>query len=470
MKMGKKTLFPGILISFILALTAIPAMAGGAVGNQDMEETVRMLMEQNEALMKQNRELSQRLHNLESEVAEMKQAPAEEAKPVVEAPAEEEQPWYHRIAIEGGVTGVLQASANNANNNPDGGNKADGEYTVDLNVESDLGKYGMFHIHVEGGDGDGLNDDVPSFSVPNYDAYATWDSANRAELTFSEAFYENTFWDNKVDFNIGKMDISVLFDENAAAGDETTQFLSNIFVKSMGLTVEEPDDFYCPAFMVSVSPIDLVEFRVIGASVDSEEEGSQWENIFSDGFAAVQMNIKPRILNRPGNYRFYGWYDSRRYLDNSNLATATNDYKEGSDGLGGWGLSFDQEVADGLTAFARYSWRDADVAKWDGASWEILPFSQTYSVGMDISGSLWNRGGDAVGMAFGQTILTDDWKDEQKLAGEDTSNEEYVEVYYRYAVFERMALTADFQWIGDPGGLKGNDDAYLFGIRSQIDF
>ena len=108
------------------------------------------------------------------------------------------------------------------------------------------------------------------------------------------------------------------------------------------------------------------------------------------------------------------------------------------------------------------------MAEWndDDGAWETIPFNQAYSVGLNIGGEIWNRGNDGIGLAFGQTILSDEFKDEN----EKTSNEEYIEAYYRYAVFERLALTADFQWIGDPGGRSSNDDVYIFGLRSQIDF
>lgn len=442
------------------------SVAGGVAMQGDIDSQVQILIEQNKRLAEQNRQLVQRVQNLEHNMTEMKKA-EHTGERSEESVAEHETPWYHRISIGGGATGVLQASENNADNNSGGGDQADMAYTIDLNVEADLEKYGMFHVHIEGGDGEGLNDDVPSFSVPNYDAYATWNNNNQADLTFSEAFYENTFLDEKIAFDIGKMDISVLFDENQAAGDETTQFLSNIFVKSMGLTVPEPDGFYCPAAMVSVSPVEFLELRVVGASVD-DEDGNTWENVFSNGFGVVQMNFRPMLLNRQGNYRFYGWYDSRRYMDVNDVSSSTGEYGNGDKALSGWGLSFDQEVADGITSFARYSWRKTGRAVWNGddGAWEALPFNQTYSIGLDIGGELWNRGNDGVGLAFGQTILSDEFKDEN----DKTSNEEYVEVYYRYAVFERLALTADFQWTGDPGGLSSNDDVFIFGIRSQIDF
>ncbi len=469
---GSKTIIPGILIAIILAFSVFPALGGGAESQDNLNATVKMLLEQNRALQEQNRELSRRLQNIEKDMDEMKQSSAVQSAaeaPEEEPGVEEEAPWYHRLTIVGGATGVVQASANNADNNPDGGDKTDAAYTVDLNVEADFKDYGMFHIHIEGGDGEGMNNDVTSFSVPNYDAYATWNNNNQADLTFSEAFYENSFWDQKLAFNIGKMDISVLFDENEAAGDETTQFLSNIFVKSMGLTIPEPDGFYCPAAMVSISPVELIEFRVIGASVD-DEDGNTWENLFSNGFIAGQMNFMPRLLNRPGNYRFYGWYDSRRYIDNDRLQSDP-DYQEGDDGIEGWGLSFDQEISDGLTAFARYSWRRDDMSEWsDDGTWSMIPFNQVYSLGMGIDGMLWNRPGDGIGMAFGQTLLTDDYEDAEKAEDRSTSNEKYIEAWYRYAFNRYIALTADFQWTQNPGGSGSADDVYLFGLRSQIDF
>ncbi len=456
----------------LLCMSALPSLAGGA-DTQRLEDTVRMLLEQNRELMKQNRELSQRLQKVEREMDRMKEGTATEAGAgpsggAPEGTEEEAAPWYNRISIEGGATGVLQASVNNSDNTPDTGDKTDMAYTVDLNVESDFGSYGNFHIHIEGGDGEGMNDDVPSFSVPNYDAYATWNNNNQADLTFSEAFYENSFMDDMITLDIGKMDISVLFDENEAAGDETTQFLSNIFVKSMGIVIPEAGGFYCPGVMISASPAELVEFRVIGASVDNNEEENTWENLFSNDFIAAQINFRPMLLNRQGNYRFYAWNDSRRYMKVDDLPGASNRYSEGNNALTGWGLSFNQELADGITAFARYSWKEGDLAQWnpDDSQWEVIPLNQTYSLGFNISGMLWNRGEDGIGMAFGQTLLSDDFEDVQT----NSADEKYVEAYYRYVLGQHLALSADFQWIQNAGGTRDSDDVYLFGLRSQIDF
>lgn len=464
-------LFVLVNVFFIL----IPAMGLTALAGEGpgLEAQVKALIEQNRRLEEQNRRLSSRLNVLETDMAGMKEGTTLKG----ESESQEEEmtaagkKWYERFSMDMGITGVLQATANNGNNNPEGGNHADGAYTMDMNLEADLEDYGNFFIHLEGGDGEGINNNVPSFSVPNYDSYATLKLDNQAALTISEAFYENSFFNDRFIFDLGKMDISVLFDENEAAGDETTQYLSNIFVKSMGLTIPEPDEFYCPATMLTLAPMELLEFRIVAASVDNDDEHT-WENIFSDGFIATQMNIKPRLLEREGNYRFYGWYDSRRHLDNDRLADANkNPVPEdgrADSGQTGWGLSFDQEVADGFTAFARYSWTQDDLSIYDpdAGEWSMIPFNQVYSIGMTVAGTLWSRPEDGVGFAFGQTLLTDDYED----ANPHTANEKYIETWYRYVFNRFVALSADFQWTENPGGSSEADDVYIFGVRSQINF
>jgi hypothetical protein len=149
------------------------------------------------------------------------------------------------------------------------------------------------------------------------------------------------------------------FDENEVAGDETTQFISNIFVKSMGMNIPEPDNFYCPAIMLKARPLEPLEFKVIGASVSEHGEDSVWHNVFDEGMVIGQMNFKPNLLGMDGNYRFYGWLDNRRYLKNKYIQEANSDRgradKLADDHLSGWGLSFDQEFLVGLRGFARYS-------------------------------------------------------------------------------------------------------------------
>jgi len=420
----------------------------------------QLIEKQNKLIQSYEKELKKQETELEAqkeEVAKQKETLAKQGKESKALSALEAA--LSHMEFSGDVTGIIQGTSN-----MDGGDSTDGAYTFDFGIATHFGGYGSFYVHLEGGDGEGLNDDVPSFSVPNYDAYATLNNNNQTDLTISEAYYEFSLFKEKVTLNAGKMDISVLFDENEAAGDETTQFLSNIFVKSMGLTVPEPDNFYCPAMMVKIDPIDLIELRFVGASV----EDNDWEDLFTHAFGAAQINIRPKIKGRQGNYRFYAWIDGRNHVKNSNLGVVTDSYKDphADEYQTGFGVSFDQELTDTLIAFFRYSYTDDDLATWVDDHWEMIPFNQVWSAGLQVSGAYWNRKDDAVGLAYGQTILTDDYKD----ANDHTDNEQYVEAYYRFQLHDRFALTGDFQWIKNAGGNSKASDIFIFGLRSQVDF
>jgi carbohydrate-selective porin OprB len=428
-------------------------------------------------LLQTTEALKQKVHELETKLEtyeKVRPERPEAANAYTELKAEVEELKHVKealshIELSGGATAVLQTTANNDHNNPEEGDSTDGAYTLDLNIATHFGSYGSFYVHLESGDGEGVNDDVPSFSIPNYDSYVTRLSNNQCGLTVSEAFYEFSFLDEMFLFDVGKMDVSVLFDENEVAGDETTQFLSNIFVKSMGLTVPEPDNFYAPAMMLTVSPVDLVEFKLIGASVEDDN----WEDVFDHGFLAGQINLRPKVYDRQGNYRFYAWWDDRSHLGNKHLEPVNSRAGGYGDSLAdedqmGWGLSFDQEVTDGVKAFVRYSQTEDDLARWDSDEdeWAMIPFDRTWSAGLGVSGLFWNRENDDVGVAYGRVLLTNDYED----ANEDTADERYVEAYYNLGLHERFHITGDFQWIQNAGGDSDASDVYIFGLRSQLSF
>jgi len=427
---------------------------------QQLKNTVKILMERVKELERQ----VQTKEATKVKGSEVKQQAIKEQAADIQRVKEA----LGHLEFSGGITTIVQGTSGNDDNPPNFDDSTDGAFTLDLNIATHFGQYGGFFVHLEGGDGEGLNDDVLSFSVPNYDAYDTRNKNNQSDLTISEAFYEITPLDGKIAFDVGKMDISVLFDENEAAGDETSQFLSNIFVKSMGLTIPEPDNFYCPALMVKVAPVDLVEFKVIGASV----EGDNWEEIFDHGFLATQVAFKPELFGNPGNYRIYGWWDGRRHLRNQGLALANGrPVPEYNDPLAdqnqkGWGLSFDQEIVEGITGFLRYSQTDDDLSRWNGDKWEMIPFDRLWTVGAQFSGELWQRERDALGLAFGKTLLTDDYKKANLQAGDES----YLESYYRMGLTERFAISGDLQRVKNAGGNSLADDIYIFGVRGQLDF
>jgi carbohydrate-selective porin OprB len=470
-KEGRKKAMQYFKIFFILTGTLLFIMTGSFAGfAQDTPgstQEIEQLKNSVKILMDRVKELERQVQIKSAAKSNGAEVNHQVIKEQVQTVREIKEALGH-LEFSGGVTTVLQGTSGNDDNPPNYGDSTDGAFTVDLNIATHFGRYGNFFVHLEGGEGEGLNDDVASFSIPNYDSYATRNRNNQSDITISEAFYEITPFDNKMAFDVGKMDISVLFDENEAAGDETSQFLSNIFVKSMGLTIPEPDNFYCPAVMVKLAPVDLVEFRVIGASVEDDN----WEDVFDHGFLATQIAFKPKLFGKPGNYRIYGWWDGRRHLENQDLAVANGRaipvYNDSlaEETQKGWGISLDQQIVEGVTGFVRYSQTNDDLSRWNGAEWEIIPFNRLWTLGVQLSGEIWQRERDTFGVAFGKTVLTDDYR----KANVHTGDESYLESYYRLGVTDRLAISGDLQWVKNAGGNSLANDVYIFGLRGQLGF
>ncbi|MBC8458483.1 MAG: carbohydrate porin, partial [Deltaproteobacteria bacterium] len=312
--------------------------------------------------------------------------------------------------------------------------------------EKKFDDYGMAFIHLETGDGAGVEDELQVFSSVNRDA-----DDSDSSVSVTEAWYEHYFRTLPLTLTFGKIDPTGYVDTNEYANDECTQFLGRIFRNSP--VVEFPDD-NAAGVRVAIEPVDFLDIEL--ATMDANAD---WEDAFDNIFFSGQLNFKPNILDRPGNYRFYGWLNDKDYIKWDDAAkTKEENY--------GFGLSFDQELTDVLAAFARYGWQNPEVYA-DGADFSL---EQSWSAGIQLAGGLWGRDDDIFAIAFGQVIPSDDYK---KANSVKADSEEHLEAYYSFKVNDHLTVSPDLQVIWDPyGGDATNGDKTIFvgGIRTQVDF
>ncbi len=124
------------------------------------------------------------------------------------------------------------------------GDHSELNYRGDVTVGVPLGEYGAVEQRLFGqirfGQGDGLNG-LSAFAAPNATAFAVHSSgASDSTALVAQAWYQATIplpldasgqrAREKLEVNFGKMDPFVFFDQNAAANDETRQFLNSAFV------------------------------------------------------------------------------------------------------------------------------------------------------------------------------------------------------------------------------------------------
>jgi len=340
----------------------------------------------------------------------------------------------HRYEIAGGVTGVFQGSSGAAAAGINGVFKSSMSFDAEFKLRTS--KSGKAYLLFESGAREGIDAHIPSFSGFNDDA------DDNFNLRPSEAWYEHAFG-GKTRLRGGKIDITTDFDTNAVANDETEQFLSSGFVNN--LAVEFPDDNSFGA-MLWVSPIDLLDvgFGFADAAAD-------WNNVFRNPFFILEFGLKPKFAGRQGNYRFYGWHNGK---DHERLNSSDDSYAANY----GLGFSADQEVADGVTLFARYGRQRGTVSE----------IAHAWDAGLDISGKFIRREKDSLGLAYGQAVIGKALKSLAPETGVDLGNEHRLEIYYRIKANRYLDISPNMQWVKNPAGERGINNIWAFGVRARF--
>jgi hypothetical protein len=262
----------------------------------------------------------------------------------------------------------------------------------------------------------------------------------------------------QLQLNAGKMDPFVFFDQNAAADDETMRFANNVFVHNPLL--DSGGDVGADAY--GFTPGLRLAWR------DAREASGTWGlslGVFGSGPAANFSGSlgKPFVIAQaeiaakwwqglPGNYRLYAW-------DNGRAAALDGSEEEHA----GWGTSVDQQVGDSLRLFGRYGQRVRGHGGFDSA----------LTLGLDMNGDAWQRSADGVGFAFAWLPSSSAWRDataaDEALIGSAANGAERVaELYYRWNLSSRLALTADLQWIGRPAADLATSGYWVAGLRVRL--
>jgi len=359
------------------------------------------------------------------------------------------------LELGAGATMIVQG-ANNVNYAPDGETKkksrTDGSYSADITLSKEFKEVsGRAFLHLEGGQGAGLEDNLTLYSNVNRDA----DDHENVRVT--EIWYEQGLFKDKAAFTFGKLDPTAYFDQSEIANDETTQFLGRIFRNSP--TIEFPDNGL--GIRAAYMPKEWFE---LGYGLFNAK--GSWDKIGDNLFNIGQVHFKTNFLNLSGNYRFYGWSNNANH-------TKWSDETKGKETAYGFGLSFDQKANDIVTLFARYGWQNPKVYNPEittTAGGYNYSLEQSWSAGLQVEGKPWRREKDVLAFAVGQVIPSDDYKN---YYGYLAKPEGHIETYYRIHVNDHLSISPDFQYIWNPFGKDVADDTsgvFVGGMRAQVDF
>jgi high affinity Mn2+ porin len=340
-------------------------------------------------------------------------------------------------------------------------------YRADVSVVLPGGSIGDAEGHLFGhfrlGQGDGLALRPTLTATPNSTAFRLTNPDDSTAL-LAQAWYQLDVplggsldeAPSRVEFNVGKMDPFVFFDQNGIADDESSRFLNNVFVHNPlldsggdagvdrygftpGMRLAYQDDHASPDWW-------RVSLGVFGSG-----PGASFDDSFVKPFVIAQVERAAQWLpGRDGTYRLYAWSNGR--------AGHYDGIRE--ERHSGWGLSLEQQVSDATTLFARYG---------DSTRGHVR-FDRALTLGGELSGAAWGREHDRLGLALGWLRSSAGYRaDDPDGYGPDGS-ERLAELYYTWQANERFELSPDVQWIGHPGGRGGAGNITLFGLRAKLSY
>lgn len=357
------------------------------------------------------------------------------------------------LALDGGVTWFVQGTSGNGTND-----STDLTYTMDLNLTRPMGDSGTINISLEAGNGAGVDGRLGSLSTANYDAFiteiATADNAFNSP-SVSQLYYEGDYADGRLVVDFGKLDVHSMYDDNAYANDETDQFMSAIFTRSAGTTYAELDQYYGPGLAITAGLTESASLMALVANGN----GSGFDGVSDRPYSAAQLTFSPEVGGLEGNYRVYGIYDARAYLDSGGNTTENV----------AWGVSLDQALPGGVGVFARYSAQDDGIvstaATATAAGDDANVVDASWSAGGVVGGAAWGRAADVLGIGYGLVGVN---TRHPSMAGKD--DEGHLEAYYKLAVSDHFTVTPDVQVITNNGGDPNADTVTVLGVRGQMNF
>lgn len=414
-------------------------------------------------------ELTSRLKAVEKDALDMKKA----AKKI---------DGLDGIAVGVGLTTVAQVPSGLPRGTQGGSSQLNyrGDVTVQVPFEN-LGdiEHKVF-AHFRMGQGLGLNAPASNLgafaSAPNAVAFrASGANPDDSVAILGQAYYQARIAlpiggfkprsRQTLELTFGKMDLFGFFDQNLGAGDESRQFLNSIFVHNplldAGAEIGVDRNGFQPGFVASYHDwVAKPESWKLSLGVFGTRQGANYQRFFSSPLLMVQAEAQLRLGGQSGNYRAYAWRNGQGTELDGSIAQHS-----------GWGMSADQKVGDGVILFGRFGQMLKGKTRFDRA----------LTAGAEFSGSYWDRGADAIGVAAGRLRASGDYRavgGTGDLVGDGSGvfayapagAERIAELYYRYRLTKQFELTPDFQYIWKMGANPSARPVAILGLRAQLTY
>jgi Carbohydrate-selective porin, OprB family len=327
-----------------------------------------------------------------------------------------------KVAVNGSARGILQQVANAE----EGQNQLFAEGAVDLTLLYHPMVWTTLFIDFEAIAGPGPDKKLGSLSRVNADAETL--GGQDEKLTVREGWIWLKFFKDRLDFFVGKLDLTNYFDRNLFANDETTQFLNTALVNNAMLKQ--------PLNRAGVT-LRWDAGRDLGFSLGGQATHDLDEDLWSEPFVIGEIDFHTTFLIE-GNYRLWARVTSLSPPDRTRQ-------------MYGGGISIDQLLTPQLGVFVRA-----------GVN-QIESISRTFfaaSGGLRWTGPLWNRPRDRVGVGY-------------SFQRDVPGDEQVMEAYYNLFLTDHFSVIGNVEWlIHGPNQVTGgvNNNVVIPGIRVVVVF
>lgn len=301
---------------------------------------------------------------------------------------------------------------------------ADGNFyqlaSTDLFFTAGLAQYTVFFADIVGLSGTPPDSEINGLTLVN--GYAAR-LISQNDLSLREAWLMTELLDQQLSLIIGRVDLTNYFDSNAAANDETSQFLSDALVNNPALGLSENG----AGMALIYDPKSNFNFK-FGYQQSTSTATNLSDSLFLLLEAGYQLN--PFQIGE-GNYRV--WYRE------NNTDAGTNAY----------GFSLDQKIMPGVTIFGRHGTAENLSSSSD---------DKYFSTGVQFNAGLGFNPEDVFGIGYADSSLATNEK------------EKLLEAYYNLAMTEKLQLSFNMTYL-DEKRITAETDRYIItGVRLQASF
>ena len=284
--------------------------------------------------------------------------------------------------------------------------------------------------------------------------------------------------ENRLTFTLGKISAADVFDGNAYSHDARTQFLNWALVDDGAWDYPADAKGYTGGFTaewtlatrtlrwgIFMEPKVANELPLDDRVDKAFGQAFEWEERYAWGARAGAL----RALGY-WNRAHMGLYEAALEGPSPPDIARSRQYRSKA----GAGLNWEQELGDGVGAFARAGFDDGRTE-----TWAYTEIDRSVSAGLSLEGRVWGRAGDTLGVAGVANGLSAEHKAYLAaggygfIVGDGRLNyapEEIGEAYYSWKALPWLALALDYQFIGNPGYNRDRGPVDVFAVRVHAQY